>query len=167
LLHRGASERNFIAGHPDWFRQFSHEIICGNASLPCEHWPVSFVRNQTEDHTTDHEGATSILRTVCRPQRQGLVGMCLAIEIEEYYFPLPTMSPWQSPPPWPTQSRSALPHPTVNPAGGKGFTANSGVGKGVGIGLAVGVVIIGAAGFLAYKFFGPSSRADYQVADLP
>jgi hypothetical protein len=165
LIHRGASERAFIARHPDWFREFSHEIICGNASLPCEHWPIDFVRNETEDHTFDHDRGSSVLRTVCRPQRQGFVGKCLALEIEEYYFPLPTISPWQSPPPWPTPSHVHSAHTSA--AAQEGYTANSGVGKGVGIGLAVGVVLIAVAAFLAYKFFGPSIADPYQVADLP
>jgi hypothetical protein len=167
LYHRGPSERAFIARHPDWFRQFSHEIICAGSVFPCEKWPVTFLSNSTEDPSGDHHGGTSVLRTTCRPQRQGLQEMCLVLEIDEYYFPLPSPSPWQSPPPWPTQSHPPSPHASAADNQGE-FTENSGVGKGVGIGLAVGVVLIGVAGFVAYKIFGTSSsRRDYQVADLP
>jgi hypothetical protein len=132
LVHRGESEKAFIKSHVDFFRVFSHEIICGNGSLPCEHWNIVFKRNEKEDTTKDHDHGTSVLRTVCRPQVQGLLGKCLALEIDEYYFPVPTL------PPLPPR-----PHPTD--AAKTGYTANSGIGKGVGIGIGVGAVLAVAA----------------------
>jgi hypothetical protein len=155
LIHRGESEKPFIKSHVEWFRVFSHEIICGNASLPCEHWNVVFKRNEKEDATKDHEHGTSVLRTVCRPQVQGLLGKCLALEIDEYYFPLPT------PPPFPPG-----PHPPPTDASNSGFTSNSGIGKGVAVGLVVGIVLAaGAVGGIFWWFRIRSPSKGYEKAD--
>jgi hypothetical protein len=121
LTHRGASEKSFIQKHPDWFRQFSHEIICSNASWPCSHWPVLFTRNGTEDPTNDHAQGSSVLKAVCRLENEGVKRMCLAIEIDDYYFPTPSaspaasMTPWQTFPPPPTFPASHT--PTATPEG--------------------------------------------------
>jgi hypothetical protein len=156
LIHRGASEKRFIQSHLDFFREFSHEIICGNASLPCQHWNVVFASNATEDPTNDHRSGSSVLRAVCRPQVQGLLGQCLALEIDEYYFPFPTVPP---PPPHPYPSPS---HP--GDGSNSGFTSNSGIGKGVGIGLAVGAVL--AAGLVGgiFWWFRKRPSAAYEPA---
>jgi hypothetical protein len=148
FVHRGESEKSFIKSHLDRFRVFSHEIICGNESLPCEHWNIVFKRNEKEDPTKDHDHGTSILRTVCRPQAQGLFEKCLALEIDEYYFPLPTIPPF-------------LPVPTD--ASKSGFTANSGIGKGVGIGLAVGVVLAAGAVGGIFWWFRIRSPKEYKT----
>jgi hypothetical protein len=163
LVHRGESERAFVAKYTEWFRYFSHEIICGTASLPCEHWPVVFKRNETEDRTTDHVGASSIVRAVCRPQRRGLGGKCLALEIEEYYFPLATQSPWPSLRVAPTASHHRPTAGDESPT--PEYTENSGFAKGIVIGMGGGVVIIAAAVFVACRCFRPQVRDDYQPAE--
>jgi hypothetical protein len=120
LIHRGASEKSFIQRHPDWFRQFSHEIVCANESLPCHSWPINFTRNATEDSTSDHVSPSSILRTVCRQENEGVHRTCLALEIDEFYFPFPTATRAATPTPYETYpplrtlppSRSILPSPS-------------------------------------------------------
>jgi hypothetical protein len=145
LTHRGGSEKEFILSHLDFFREFSHEIICGNASLPCQHWKVIFSKNITEDNTNHHDHGTSILRAVCRAQVQGLLGQCLALELDEYYFPLSTVPP---------ATLHPYPTPTAHPESGEStFTANSGIWKGVGIGLGVGALFaVCAAGGIFWWF---------------
>jgi hypothetical protein len=122
LIHRGESEKAFIQRHPVWFRRFSHEILCGNESLPCAHWRINFVHNASEDSTIDHDSG-GILRAVCRQENEGVQRTCLAIEIDEYYFPLPspsiaaTWTPYPTFPPLPTQPRTRTPtHTDVHTA---------------------------------------------------
>jgi hypothetical protein len=177
LRHRGTSEKSFIQRHPDWFRRFSHEILCSNESWPCQSWPVVFDRDVSEDGTNDHVTGSSILKTVCRQENEGVKRTCLALEIDEYYFPLRTASPLETQtreattvPPASIPRRSEIPSKSQenlpssggqskssesNNAGGGSISPGSsneglGIGAGVAIGVAVGVVVAAVVGLILY-----------------
>jgi hypothetical protein len=81
---------------------------------------------------------------------QGLLGRCLALEIDEYYFPLLT---------------HRGPTPTANGGGGKSeYNKNSGLGKGVGIGIGVGALLAVAAVGGIFWWFRKRTPKGYDAA---
>jgi hypothetical protein len=179
LVHRGASEKTFIQRHPDWFRQFSHEILCASEELPCRQWHVDFLHNASEDATRDHVSGSSILKTECRQENEGVRRTCLVIEIDEFYFPyasqtrLATRTRSRSPVPThtpvathtPVKSRS---HVTDGAGGGSAKAGGGSMGAGVALGVAIGVLVMAIVGILLWLFvLKPKvERHGYEDADL-